>query len=130
VPAPVWALTAFVIPFSFAIAIFKDVPDAAGDRRFRISTFTLRLGAGRVLRIGLVALTVAYLGMALAGPLLLPTCQPAVLAAGQLAALALLWRMRAGTDADDPVSFTRFYMGVWKLFFLEYALVSAACLLA
>jgi homogentisate phytyltransferase / homogentisate geranylgeranyltransferase len=129
VPAPVWALTLFVIPFSFAIAIFKDVPDAAGDRRFRISTFTLRLGAGRVLQIGLAALTLAYLGMAIAGPLLLPECQPVVLAVSHLAALAVLWRMRAATDPSDPASFTRFYMGVWKLFFLEYALVPLACLL-
>jgi homogentisate phytyltransferase/homogentisate geranylgeranyltransferase len=129
VPGPVWALTLFVIPFSFAIAIFKDVPDAAGDRRFSISTFTLRLGPARVLRIGLGVLTLAYLGMALAGPFLLPMCQPLVLAATHLGALALLWRMSAATDPGDPASFTRFYMGVWKLFFLEYALVPLACVL-
>ena len=40
IPAPVWALTLVVIPFSFAIAILKDVPDAEGDRRYRIMTFT------------------------------------------------------------------------------------------
>jgi homogentisate phytyltransferase/homogentisate geranylgeranyltransferase len=130
IPGPVWALTLFVLPFSFAIAILKDVPDAAGDRRFRIATFTLRIGAHRVLQIGLAALTLAYLGMAIAGPLLLDSCQPFVLAAGQLAALAVLWRMRARTDPYDPESFTRFYMGVWKLFFLEYALVPLAVLLA
>ena len=129
VPEPVWALTLFVLPFSFAIAILKDVPDAEGDRRFRIATFTLRLGAPRVLRIGIGALTAAYLGMALAGPLLLDGCQPAVLAGTHLAALALLWRMSARTDPHDPASFTRFYMGVWKLFFLEYALVPLAAVL-
>jgi homogentisate phytyltransferase/homogentisate geranylgeranyltransferase len=77
VPEAVWALTLFVLPFSFAIAILKDVPDAEGDRRFRIATFTLRLGGGRVLAIGLAALTVAYAGMALAGPLALDSVQPA-----------------------------------------------------
>jgi homogentisate phytyltransferase/homogentisate geranylgeranyltransferase len=130
VPGPVWALTLFVIPFAFAIAIFKDVPDAAGDRRFRISTFTLRLGAERVLQIGLTMLTLAFAGMALAGPLVLPETQPAFLAASQLVALVLLWRMRAAISPADPASFTRFYMGVWRLFFLEYALVPLACLLA
>jgi homogentisate phytyltransferase/homogentisate geranylgeranyltransferase len=129
VPDPVWALTLFVVPFSFAIAILKDVPDAEGDRRFRIATFTLRLGAGRVLRIGLAALSVAYLGMAVAGPLLLDSLQPVVLAATHLAALALLWRMSAATDPLDPASFTTFYMRVWKLFFLEYALVPLAAVL-
>ena len=28
----VWALTAFVLPFSFAIAVLKDVPDIRCDR--------------------------------------------------------------------------------------------------
>lgn len=129
VPEPVWALTLFVLPFSFAIAILKDVPDAEGDRRFRIATFTLRLGAGRVLQIGLVVLTAAYLGMAIAGPLVLESCQPAVLAGTHLAAAAALWRMSAGTDPQDPASFTKFYMRVWKLFFLEYALVPLAVVL-
>ncbi len=129
VPAPVWALTLFVLPFSFAIAILKDVPDAEGDRRFRIATFTLRLGAGRVLQLGLAALSAAYLGMALAGPLLLDGCRPAVLAGTHLAALALLWHARARTDPHDPASFTRFYMFVWRLFFLEYALVPLAAVL-
>jgi homogentisate phytyltransferase / homogentisate geranylgeranyltransferase len=129
VPQPVWALTLFVLPFSFAIAILKDVPDADGDRRFRIATFTLRLGARRVFQIGVAALTLAYVGMALAGPLLLDGCHPAVLAGTHLAALAVLWRMSAATDPHGPASFTRFYMGVWKLFFLEYALVPLAAVL-
>ncbi len=129
VPEPVWALTLFVIPFSFAIAILKDVPDAEGDRRFRIATFTLRLGAARVLGIGLAALTLSYLGMAIAGPLVLDSCQPAVLAGTHLAAAAVLWRMAATTDPHDPAAFTAFYMRVWKLFFLEYALVPLAAVL-
>ena len=129
VPEAVWALTLFVLPFSFAIAILKDVPDAEGDRRFRIATFTLRLGAGRVLQIGLAALTLAYLGMALAGPLVLDSAQPVVLAATHLAALGALWVMSARTDPRDAASFTTFYMRVWKLFFLEYALVPLAVLL-
>ena len=33
-----------------------------------------------------------------------------------------------GADPNDPAVFTRFYMRVWKLFFLEYALVALACL--
>ena len=127
VPEAVWALTLFVLPFSFAIAILKDVPDAEGDRRFRIATFTLRLGAERVVQIALAALTAAYLGMAIAGPLLLESCQPVVLAVTHLAALGALWRMRRATG---PGEFTRFYMGIWRLFFLEYALVPLAVVLA
>jgi homogentisate phytyltransferase / homogentisate geranylgeranyltransferase len=126
VPGPVWALCLFVIPFAFAIAILKDLPDAEGDRRHRIATFTLRLGPRRVLAIAMAALTAGYLGMALIGPFVVPGVQPLVLAGGHLAALAYLWLARAGTDPGDPASATRFYMRVWALFFLEYLLVPLA----
>jgi homogentisate phytyltransferase/homogentisate geranylgeranyltransferase len=129
VPPGVWALTLFVIPFAFAIAILKDVPDAEGDRRFSVATYTLRLGGRRVLRIALAALALAYLGMAVLGPLLLDGAQPLVLAGTHLAALAvLLWR-GARADPADAAAFTGFYMDVWKLFFLEYALVPLAFVL-
>jgi homogentisate phytyltransferase/homogentisate geranylgeranyltransferase len=126
----VWALTAFVLPFSFAIAVLKDVPDMEGDRRFRIATFTVRLGPRRAARLGLGALVLAYAGMIVLGPVLLGDVNPAVLVAGHAAALlALLWWARAA-DPADPLAFTAFYMRVWALFFLEYLLVPAAVVLA
>jgi len=128
IPPSVWALTIVVLPFSLAIAILKDVPDAEGDRRFRIMTFTVRVGGQRVLRAGLAMLVLAYLGMAIVGPLAIPEAQPVVLAAGHLAALGVLLAWARAADPADPAVFTRFYMRVWKLFFLEYALVALACL--
>jgi homogentisate phytyltransferase/homogentisate geranylgeranyltransferase len=127
---PVWALTAFVVPFALAIAILKDVPDLEGDRRFSIATFTVRFGPRRVMRAGLACLTLAYAGMIVLGPLLVDGAQPAVLALTHAAALALLWFWSRGVDPGDPVAFTRFYLRVWLLFFLEYAIVPLACLAA
>jgi homogentisate phytyltransferase / homogentisate geranylgeranyltransferase len=127
-PAPIVALTLFMVPFSFAIAVLKDVPDAKGDRRFRIATFTVRLGPRRAFGMGLAALTAAYLGMAVLGPLALSAAQPWLLAGGHLLALACLWRWALGSDLSDDKALTRFYMRVWLLFFLEYALVPAAVL--
>jgi homogentisate phytyltransferase/homogentisate geranylgeranyltransferase len=126
---PVWALCLFVLPFSFAIAVLKDVPDAEGDRRFRIATFTLRLGPRRAVAMGMGALSVAYVAMAIAGPLVLDGVQPVVLAATHLAALALLWHWRREVDLADRGSYTRFYLRVWKLFFLEYVALPLACVL-
>jgi homogentisate phytyltransferase/homogentisate geranylgeranyltransferase len=131
IAGPVWALTLFVAPFSFAIAIFKDVPDIEGDRRYQIATFTLRLGGRRVMAMGVGALVVAYLGMAVLGPLLLGgDVQPLVLAGGNLAALAVALVAARRTDVGDRASFWRFYMRVWMLFFAEYALMAVACLAA
>ena len=130
IPPAVMALTLFVIPFSLAIALLKDVPDIEGDRRFRIATYTVRLGGARVFALGLSALTLAYLGMAVGGALWLDDAHPGLLAGTHLAALAVLWRWAREADPGDPHSFTRFYMRVWRLFFLEYLLVPAAVLAA
>ena len=128
IPPGVWALTAFVLPFSLAIAILKDVPDAEGDRAHRIATFTVRHGGRAVLRAGLAVLTLAYLGMAILGPLLVHDADPVLLAGGHLAALAALWWAARSADPSDRAGFTRFYMRVWLLFFLEYAIVPVSCL--
>jgi homogentisate phytyltransferase/homogentisate geranylgeranyltransferase len=128
IPPSVWALTVFVLPFSFAIAVLKDVPDLEGDRRYRVGTFTVRLGPRRAARLGLGALVAAYAGMIVLGPVLVDDAQPVALVAGHCAALALLlvWARRA--DPGDPVGFGAFYMRVWGLFFVEYALVPVAVL--
>jgi homogentisate phytyltransferase/homogentisate geranylgeranyltransferase len=129
VAPPVWALCLFVLPFSFAIAVLKDVPDLEGDRAFSIRTFTVRLGPRRVFHIGLSALALAYGGMIFAGaPLLAGDARPEVLIAGHLGAAALLAHWARSADPGDRAAFTRFYMRVWALFFLEYVLVPLACL--
>ena len=127
-PAAIWALTIFVVPFSAAIALLKDVPDIEGDRRYRIRTFSVRLGARRVFAIALGVLCAAYLGMAIPVALELPHVSRPLFVVGHLGALAVLlvWARRA--DPDDAVGFTRFYMRVWQLFFFEYVLVGVSFL--
>ena len=124
----VWALTLFVLPFSFAIAILKDVPDIEGDRRYAIATFSVRLGPEPVVRIALAVLTAAYVAMATAGAAVLSDLDTPVLVVTHLGALALLWHRRWRTDVRSHASFTAFYMTVLKLFFLEYAAVALAAL--
>jgi homogentisate phytyltransferase / homogentisate geranylgeranyltransferase len=126
----VWALTAFVLPFSFAIAVLKDVPDMEGDRRYRIATFTVRLGPRRAARLGIGALVFAYAGMIVLGPLFVDDAQPVVLAGSHAVVLVALLVLARRADPANPAAFTRFYMRVWALFFLEYALVAAAVLTA
>ncbi|MEO1401381.1 MAG: UbiA family prenyltransferase, partial [Cyanobacteria bacterium J06635_1] len=70
IPARVWALTLFILVFSFAIAIFKDIPDIEGDRRYNISTFTVQLGQGAVFNMARWVLTGCYGGLILSAPFL------------------------------------------------------------
>ena len=126
IPPGVWVLTAFVAPFSTAIALLKDVPDIEGDRAYRIATYSVRLGGATVLRAGLALLGAAYVGIAVAAPFLLDGVAAAYLAVSHLAALGALLAAARRTDPADRAAFTDFYMFVWRLFFLEYVIVPAA----
>jgi homogentisate phytyltransferase/homogentisate geranylgeranyltransferase len=129
IPAKVWALTLFILVFTFAIAIFKDIPDMEGDRQYNISTFTLRLGQRAVFNLSRWVLTVCYLGMAIAS-LKLPFVNAPFLIISHLLALGSLWLRSYKIDLQDKHEIARFYQFIWKLFFLEYLIFPAACLLS
>lgn len=128
IPAIVWVLTAFIVVFTFAIAIFKDIPDLEGDRLYHISTFTLRLGAPAVFNLSRWVITVCYLGAIGAG-LLLPNVNPIFMVGSHLTALIALWVVSFRVDLQDKAAIARFYQFIWKLFFLEYLFFPLSCLL-
>jgi homogentisate phytyltransferase/homogentisate geranylgeranyltransferase len=130
IPASVWALTAFVLVFTFAIAIFKDVPDMEGDRQYNISTFTLKLGQQTVFDLARWVISASYLGMVFAGFAQLPGVNIPFFISSHLVLLSILWFRSFQVDLHDQLSVSRFYQFIWKLFFLEYLLFPIACLLA
>ena len=130
IPVPVWALTLFVLVFTFAIAIFKDIPDMEGDKQYNITTFTIQLGKAAVFNLSLWVITVCYVGMILAGVVKLPLLNATFVVITHLLALALLWWRSTRVDLQDKVAIASFYQFIWKLFFLEYLIFPAACLLA
>lgn len=128
IPPAVWTLTVFILLFTFAIAIFKDIPDLEGDRQFNITTFTIRLGTQAVFNLARWVLTVAYLGVVLAA-FRLSTVNTAFLVVTHLTVLAGLWWCSGRVDRKDKSAIARFYQFIWKLFYLEYILFPIACLL-
>ncbi|HEY3187363.1 MAG TPA: homogentisate phytyltransferase, partial [Solirubrobacteraceae bacterium] len=126
----VWVLMALTLPFSFAIAILKDVPDIEGDRRFDIATFSVRLGARPVFLLGVGAVLAAELGMAVAGPLVLDDASAPLLIGAHLASASMVLWWAAHVDLADQPGFAAFYQRIWRLFFLEYAVVPLAVLLS
>lgn len=130
IPAALVTLVAIVLALSLAIAWFKDIPDIDGDRRFSVRTLTLRLGARRVLALGLGVLAVAYglvIAMGIAG---VRGLHSGVLVSAHMAALVVLLVAATKVDLAHRPSIARFYLIVWGLFYAEYVVVPAAGLLA
>ena len=126
-PASIWILTLFVVVFTIAIAIFKDVPDLEGDRQYKIQTFTLALGKLAVFNLTRWAITLAYLITIGAGILILPTIDPWFFAGSHAILIGLLWWRSQDIDLEAKDSIADFYQFIWKLFFAEYLLFPIAC---
>ncbi|MFQ4144547.1 homogentisate phytyltransferase [Chlorogloeopsis sp. ULAP02] len=130
IPAAVWVLTLFILVFTFAIAIFKDIPDMEGDLQYNITTFTIKLGKHTVFKLALWVLTLCYAGMILVGVLRLAEVNFEFLVITHLLALGVMWWRTRKVDLQDKSAIARFYQFIWKLFFLEYLIFPTACLLA
>jgi homogentisate phytyltransferase/homogentisate geranylgeranyltransferase len=135
-PGRMWALTAFVLVFSIAIALFKDIPDIEGDRRYGISTLSVRLGQRAVFNVARGILTLCYGGIVLMAPWLGGVNRP-FLVISHLLALGLFWLLsfrvtglNTPTPATQTISYPSFYQFIWKLFFLQYIMFPLACWLA
>ncbi|MEM9948107.1 MAG: homogentisate phytyltransferase [Cyanobacteria bacterium P01_D01_bin.36] len=134
VPARVWALTLFVLVFSFAIAIFKDIPDLEGDRQFNISTYTLQLGQKKVFNLARWVLTVCYGGLIVAAPFLTGINAVFLISTHSLGIFCFWWLSRR-VDLDTApvkkdISYPNFYQFIWKLFFIEYLIFPLSCWLS
>ena len=127
IPPSIWVLTLFILIFTVAIAIFKDVPDLEGDRQYQIQTFTIALGKLNVFKFTRWAITIAYLCTIFAGIWIAPTINVWFLVASHLGLLGLLWWRSQNIDLDQKESITDFYQFIWKLFFFEYLLFPVAC---
>jgi homogentisate phytyltransferase/homogentisate geranylgeranyltransferase len=147
--APLAFAVSFMALFSVVIALFKDLPDVAGDRANGISTFSVRFGTPRVFGCCVAILAAAYAGgafygldmarravltlLAASGSGSVASLAPAAVAAaalpGALVTLGhvlmggLLVRRSARVDASSPPSLAAHYMWVWKLFYAEYILL-------
>jgi homogentisate phytyltransferase / homogentisate geranylgeranyltransferase len=127
----IWLLTIFVVIFSYAIAIFKDMPDTEGDAQFEIATLSLSWGKQSVFNLTKWLLLGLYLGIAIAAIALnIPGINPNFMAVSHgIAAIALYWRSEQ-INLEEIDSVTDFYQFIWRLFFLEYLIFPVACWLA
>lgn len=127
-PLSVWLLTIFVLVFTIAIALFKDVPDLEGDHQYQITTFTLILGKEKILKLALGIISFCYFGMILAGFLQVPNINYIILIFAHSFLLVLLWLRSRSIDLEEKKEISQFYQFIWKLFFLEYLVFPIACI--
>ena len=117
-------ITIFVTTFATVIAITKDLPDIEGDLKYKIQTFSTRLGVKRVSYIGSGLLLANYafaIGLSVQNPTWFN--QPLMIGVHTLYALFLIVKTRALEKAE----FTRgaiqqYYRDIWALFYSEYLL--------
>ncbi|MEL6382406.1 MAG: homogentisate phytyltransferase [Cyanobacteria bacterium J06626_18] len=134
-PGKILALSAFIVVFSIVIAIFKDIPDIEGDRRFNITTFTVRLGQKRVYTLARIILTGCYISLISLAPWVGGVNGVFVLVTHSGLLALFWWRSQRvalpeqASNSATPISFAAFYQFIWQLFFLEYVLYPVACLL-
>ncbi|BAC88224.1 homogentisate phytyltransferase [Gloeobacter violaceus] len=113
-------LSLFVTLFTFVIAIFKDIPDMEGDRRFAITTFSLRLGKRFVFDLSCWLLAATYLLVSALSTLFLSPAGITFLLVFHTAMLAVFFYRRGQVDLKDNAEITDFYQFIWKLYYVEY----------
>ncbi len=126
----IWILTLFILLFTISIAIFKDVPDLEGDRKYKINTFTLILGKSAIFNLSRSIITICYLGMIATGIFWLQAIDTSLFCAYHLVLLTLFWWRSQKVNLEQKNSIADFYQLIWKLFFLEYLLFPAACFIS
>ncbi len=126
-PPSLWALSAFVLVMTFVIAVFKDVPDMEGDRKYQIATFTILWGAPFILRLSRGLLAAAYGMVALLGAWL-PGVNSQTLVVSHLLLLAVVLFESLRVDLQHKQSVCDFYQFIWRLFYLEYLVFPLAVL--
>jgi homogentisate solanesyltransferase len=117
-------ITIFVTTFATVIAITKDLPDIEGDLKYKIETFSTRLGVKKVSYIGSGLLLANYI-FAIALSVKNPTwfIQPLMIGGHALFASFLIVKTKALENAKfSRDAILQYYRDIWALFYSEYFL--------
>ncbi len=126
---PIYILTLFVMLFTIAIAIFKDVPDQEGDQKYKIMTFTILMGKERIFDLARGIISLCYLGIIFSEIILRFTSNSISLIIIHLGLLIGLWWRSRSINLESNTEIASFYQFIWKLFFLEYLIFPSFFLL-
>ncbi len=129
IPPEILALTLFILLMSLIIAWFKDIPDISGDRQFDLHSLALSLGGERVFRIGIWLITGGYFFLIAGTIFFVPPHHRIFFAISHLFILGFLLFRSRKVSVNNNESFFKFYLLIWKLFYLEYVIFALAFLI-
>mmetsp|Transcript_23219 Transcript_23219/g.45274 ORF Transcript_23219/g.45274 Transcript_23219/m.45274 type:complete len:481 (+) Transcript_23219:140-1582(+) len=122
-PLRCWLVASFYTVYGIVIALAKDVPDVTGDAKFGIRSFSVRMGQKFIMT--LASNMLAGLHFAVAGLLAIlsfdsnPIPRLIAAACASYAGISVI-KERAKIDPSDSEQAYKYYMHLWKLFYLSY----------
>jgi homogentisate phytyltransferase/homogentisate geranylgeranyltransferase len=119
-PVSVMAFVAFMFMFVIVIAIMKDVPDIEGDRQHEVPTLAQRLGVDATLQLCRWILTFACVGFGAISLTASSTLSPLFVVATHVPVVAAIWIMGRRVDVKSAKSVYKYYMTLWKLYYIEF----------
>ena len=109
--------------YALVIAIFKDIPDIAGDKKFNILTFSVRLGSKRMFLISIILVFSNYIFAIISGFLISEGWNQFLdVSLHIIIALAFLY-LSQKTYCDQNPNFNKFYKKIWSFIYLEYIVI-------
>jgi homogentisate phytyltransferase/homogentisate geranylgeranyltransferase len=120
IPPVIWMLAGSIFVMSMIIAWFKDIPDMEGDRSYRISTLSLKLGAKTVFLVGNIVLVLLYLFIIVIAYQYPQNWNSTVLMTSHGIFILVLIVMSSRTKPAVKQSMSMYYQFIWLLFFMEY----------
>jgi len=119
--------------FGVVIALMKDVPDVEGDEIAQVRTFSVRVGQDRIFSWMKRLLTLLFMSYGAAFFRAAFTATSTILACSRtlVATLAVIGAISVnkeavGVDPKDRSQVYGYYMHMWKLFYLCYAILPLA----
>jgi homogentisate phytyltransferase / homogentisate geranylgeranyltransferase len=119
-PFPVKALALFIFGFCIVIAIMKDIPDIKGDESHGIRTLAVRAGPALAFNLSLIILGLCYFVFIFYGVIRWSVPDMAFFAVSHILVLAALVVKSVRVDIKSPSQIYRYYMLLWKMFYLEF----------
>nr|BAK52291.1 genistein 6-dimethylallyltransferase [Sophora flavescens] len=122
-PRPLIFCMAILSLFFVVIALFKDIPDTEGDKKFGIRSLSAQLGQKQVFWICISLLQMAYGITILAGVTSPFLWSKISMVLGHAILASILGYQVKSVDLKNNDALQSFYLFIWKLLTVEYCLI-------